>query len=277
MKNKIVTTFILLSMFTTGAYAASPNPSPKELATASPTEKPIPVSSSQAEKAKELKDKVASKIAELKVLSKRGFIGIIKSIKGSSLIVTSNSKDITVDTDDTTKITLLQKGKRTTLKLTDLKSNQQILVWGQYNKDEESLKAKAILSRIFSLNLSGVLKSIDKNTVVITDKSENKDYEIDITGASIKILKSDKTIGKAESKDLTEGDYIHIYATPKTTGDKTTIAALRVLDLPKSIIETSSKETPKATVKSETPSPKPTSTPKATTKPTTKPTSTATP
>lgn len=219
------------------------------------TPSPIPVSSATLEKAKELKEKVASKIAELKVLSKRGVIGTIKSIKDTSLILTSNSKDITVDTDDTTKITLLQKGKRSTLKLSDLKSDQKILVWGQYNNDQETLKAKQILSRVFSQMFIGTVKSIDKDNLTILDQTENKEYTLSISSAAINILNKDKSFSKAEIKAVSTGDFAHAYV----TSDK----VLRLLIIPKNVLSSIAAQTPKPTA-SPSPTPKPTATPKPT-------------
>lgn len=243
MKKICLIVLTLLFISTNVSLAASPSPSAN----------PSPVSSAALEKAKELKEKVASKIAELKVLSKRGVIGTIKSIKDTSIILTSNSKDITIDTDDTTKITLLQKGKRSTLKLSDLKNDQVILVWGQYNKDQETLKAKQILSRVFSQSIIGTVKSIDKDNLVVLVKNDSKEYTFAITNATKKALKKDRSLTKVESTDISVGDYIHVYATNQT--------ALRLLVLPKNILDSIATETPKPSA-SPSPSPKPTSSPK---------------
>ena len=242
----IVLTLLIIS--TNVSLAASPSPSAS----------PLPVSSATLEKAKELKEKVASKIAELKVLSKRGIIGTIKSIKDTGIILTSNSKDITIDTDDTTKITLLQKGKRSTLKLTDLKKDQIILIWGQYNKDQETLKAKQILSRVFSQSVIGTVKSIDKDNLTVIVKNDSKEYTFTITNATKKALKKDRTLLKVETTDITEGDFIHVYATNQT--------ALRLLVLPKTTLSEIAAETPKPSA-TPSPSPKLTATPKPTSSP----------
>lgn len=262
---KIVLSIIIMIFFSTGiTIAASPSPT----TSSSPTEKPLPVSSATLEKAKELKEKVASKIAELKVLSKRGVIGTIKSIKDTSIILTSNGKDITIDTDDTTKITLLQKGKRSTLKLSDLKNDQIILVWGQYNKDQETLKAKQILSRVFSQDVIGTVKSIDKDNLTVLVKNDNKEQTFTITSATKKALKKDRNLTKAETTDISVGDYIHVYATNQT--------AIRLLVLPKTVLSSIAAETPKPSA-SPSPSPKPTTAPKSTSSATIKPAPTKTP
>lgn len=230
--------------------AASPSPSPKP--TTSPTTSPT------QEKAKELKEKVASKIAELKILQKRAFLGTIKSITDKSLILSTQNKDITIEIDSNTTITSLSKSVRKSLKITDLAKDQKILAWGQYNKEEEVLTAKNILVRVFSLNLHGTVKSIEKNSLTILEKSENKEYTIDVATAKIRSLKNDKSLGKIEAKDIAENDFVHVYVTPKTEGDKTTYTAWRVLILPKSIIENLSKETPNPTATSKiTPKPEP--------------------
>jgi len=243
MKKLIIVILISLS-FQLSAFslslAASPSPSPKA--------SPSPTISPTQEKAKELKEKVASKIAELKILQKRAFLGTIKSLTDKGFVLTAQNKDITVETDTNTKITSLSKGTRKTLKITDLTKDQKILVWGQYNKEAEVLTAKTILVRIFSLNLHGTVKSIEKNSLTILEKSENKEYVIDVSQAKIRSLKKDKTLGKIESKDIAEGDFVHVYSSNNN--------ALRVLVLPKSILEAFSKETPKPTA-SPSPSPKP--------------------
>jgi hypothetical protein len=230
--NKLITTimisFLLLNNKTT--FAASPSP--------------LPVSSATLEKAKELKEKVASKIAELKVISKRGVIGTIKSIKDTSLIINSNSKDITIETDAATNITLLQKGKRSSLKLTDLKADQKILVWGQYNNDQETLKAKQILVRVFSQTYTGTVKSIDKDNIILIN-DDGKEVKLGISpSTTIKIVGKNKTLSKSDIKTFSEGDFVHVYSTSDN--------ALRILILPKSVLSSIASETPKPTA-----SPKP--------------------
>lgn len=236
MKKVFFLIFIFLILNSKFSLAASPSPSPKP--------SPSPTISPTQEKAKELKEKVASKIAELKILQKRAFLGTVKSLTDKGLVLTAQNKDITVETDTNTKITSLSKGVRKPLKITDLTKDQKILVWGQYNKEAEVLTPKIILVRIFSLNLSGSVKSLEKNSLTILEKSENKEYIIDISQAKIRSLKKDRTLGKIESKEITEKDFVHVYVTPKTEGDKTTYTAWRVLVLPKSILELFAKETP---------------------------------
>lgn len=238
---KILLAILIFTLNANFATAATPSPSLKAT--------PPPSLSPTQEKAKELKEKVASKIAELKILQKRAFLGTIKSLTDKGFVLTAQNKDITVETDTNTKITSLSKGARKSLKLTDLTKGQKILVWGQYNKEAEVLTAKSILVRIFSLNLQGTVKSIEKNSLTLDD------YAIDISQAKIRSLKKDKTLGKIDAKDISEGDFVHVYVTPKTEDDKTTYTAWRVLVLPKSILENLSKETPKPTA-SPTPSPK---------------------
>lgn len=254
MKKIIILISLILNLNSISpALAASPSPLPKS--------SPTPSMNPTQEKAKELKEKVASKIAELKILQKRAFLGTIKSLTDKGFVLTAQNKDIAVETDSSTTLTSLSKSVRKSIKLTDLAKGQKILVWGQYNKDQEILTAKTIFVRVFSLNLTGTVKSVEKNSLTILEKSEDKEYTIDISQAKIRSLKKDKTLGKIESNDIAEGDNVHIYVTPKTEGDKTTYTALRVLVLPKSILEAFAKETPKPTP-TLSPSPKPSLTPK---------------
>lgn len=263
-KSIIIITLALIVFKGTAVFAASP--SPKAIPSSSPTAKPLPVSSDTLEKAKELKEKVASKIAELKILQKRAVMGNIKTIADTYIIITNKTQDIKVETNTDTSVILSTAAKvRKAVKLSELPTNTMAVAWGQYNKEQETLTAKIILVRNFSLNTAGTVKSIDKDSVTITSRLDNKDYTIQTSQAKVRALKKDKTLTKGQVGDLKEGDFINIYATSKTVDSKTAYSALRITILSKSTLE-DILNVPTATpspspTQSQTPKPSPKATP----------------
>lgn len=136
---KIVKTFLIISAFfflNTRAFAVSPTP-------ASPTQGQI----DQIEKIKEM---VASKVAELKLVEKRGILGKVKETTGTKITVIDNKGNgRTVDTDELTKFQD-DVGSSKTFGISDIKKDEQFSFIGLYNKDTERLLAR-IVTRIHSI------------------------------------------------------------------------------------------------------------------------------
>ena len=135
-----------------------------QTATPSPTLSPTP-QDTQIEK---IKDLVASRVAELKLVDKRGLVGIVKSASNSQITLVNNRNlQIIVDIDELTKF----DGESTkSYGISDIKSGDTLSVIGLFNKQTERLLARFVTPALnIPQNIEGV----------VTAKSV-KDFSIDI-------------------------------------------------------------------------------------------------
>src|SRR3990167_7971143 len=96
MNKYFLTIFALSLLFCNQALAVTPTPSPK------------PTSESVTQKLTteitDLKEKIASRVAQLKLVEKRGMVGSIKEISGTLITLEdANGKNRLVDVDEITK------------------------------------------------------------------------------------------------------------------------------------------------------------------------------
>src|SRR3989338_292029 len=91
---------LLMSALTTVAFAATPSATNKKI--------------------EDLKDRLATKVAELRQTSRRGMYGTVKSTSITSFVVETKTKDVKIELTDTIKVIQYLKGKRTELTTEDI-------------------------------------------------------------------------------------------------------------------------------------------------------------
>lgn len=116
--------------------AVSPTPTGGDI---SPTKKPTPTQSVQDSQIEKIKDLVASRVAELKLVDKRGIIGRVKSSTNSQItLVNTKGKQILVDIDELTKF----ESAGASFGISDIKAGDSLSIVGLFNKQTERLLAR---------------------------------------------------------------------------------------------------------------------------------------
>ncbi|KKQ74689.1 MAG: hypothetical protein US96_C0028G0013 [Candidatus Woesebacteria bacterium GW2011_GWB1_38_5b] len=123
-----------------------------------------------------IKDKVASRVAELNLVEKRGIIGTVDEISDTQIIVTTLSgKRRIVDVDEFTVFSGNLEG------ISDIEKEDVISILGLYNKDSERLLARYINSFSIPLYLTGVISEVDSDNFTITLTTKDKEnYIVDV-------------------------------------------------------------------------------------------------
>lgn len=161
--------FLLLSVFTQVSYAQTTKPSPK--VTSSPTSIE---DSSQIEK---IKDLVASRVAELKLVEKRGVLGKVTQTTSTQITLTDlqNNKQI-VDIDEITKFS---DADNKSYGISDIKKGDKLGIIGLLNKSTEHILARFISSvSSVPVHFDGVITDIDKRNFTLTAVDEAGDKKI---------------------------------------------------------------------------------------------------
>lgn len=204
-----------------------------------------------------IKDKVASRVAELKLVEKRGVVGVVESVNDDEIWIRDlNDKTRIIEVDELTKFS----SNEGSFDLTDIDKGTKISAIGLYNKDSGKLLARFVNETSIPLFLNGVITDKDDEEFTLSLSTEGeKKYTVDVEKITKSFSYSDgelQTIGFSNIDSLKNALIIG-YVDPK---DSNRITASRIIifpDVPKNPrIEVSGTEatSSKTTTNSPTPS-----------------------
>ncbi len=203
----IIFAFVLLAVQPTAVFAAA---TPSGTATKS--------AETENSKAKELLDRVATKVAELTNRSRKTYTGVIRSLGKTSLVLTTSEGERPVTTNDVTDFYRFRAGKISEVGFSTLKVGDDLAAIGTIDPANNELTAKQIIVKIKRLNVVGVIESLEKSTLTIKD-SAGATTKVDLTDAvSLKKITSEE-IQTAKLTDFASGSAVAVIAhtpDPKT-------------------------------------------------------------
>lgn len=276
MKNKLFTVLIVALLISYGAgYTQIVHAATQEISTPSATPKTTVSADLEA-----LKERLATKVAELRDVVRRAISGTVQSISVSSATIETKTKNMKIELPDDLIITQIINGKRTTLTTDDISKDDPVTIFGTYDTTLDLLKAKILFiesTKVYT-HIAGVITDIDRVAYTITVTTNGG------STITVDIEKATKTntwskadgITKGGFSKILSGDTVHIVGTtvPKKENQ---ISALRILDIGNLTGEITPTPSATPTIVDSTPSATPKITPKPTIKPTVKPTPKITP
>ncbi len=155
---------------------------------------PTPAPNSLEQQISNLKDKIASRVAQLKLVDKRGIIGNVTDVTQNQITV-SDVKGNTryIDVDELTKFS--SPSAKSSFGISDITKGAKIGVLGLYNKESRRILARFVDVIITPTFFSGAISDIDKTnfsfTFVTVDKNSFSVEVQDVT----KTLSYDPTGG----------------------------------------------------------------------------------
>lgn len=211
---------------------------PASAEAAVPSEKPV-VSTASAQKEvgeklnqqiNQLKERIASRVAELNLVEKRGFIGTVTEASDTQVKLTDmNGKTRFVDVDEITKFT---SPDNKNFGISDLEKNTKVSVVGLYNKQSQRILARFIDEVSMPTFLSGTIKEIDKKNFVVTIATkDSKELKIDIEkNTKINSYTKETDIERSGFSKLAAGD--RVFATGfESKNDKDLFTGTLILQL----------------------------------------------
>lgn len=116
-----------------------------------------------------LKTRIASRVAQLNLVEKRGIVGIVMEASGTQIKLTDIQNNIRfIDVDELTKFS--SPSAKDSFGISDLTKGTKVGVLGNYNKDSQRILARFIDVVSFPKTMSGIVDSVDK-----------KNYQFNIT------------------------------------------------------------------------------------------------
>ena len=132
-----------------------------------------------SDKVDELKDKVASRVAQLKLVEKRGIVGKVERVSDIQITLDDlNGKTRIIDVDELTKFS---SENNSSFGISDVKKGSVISVLGLYNKESQRLLARFLNEIEIPLTLIGVVsKKDDENFTITLSTEDGTNYLVDI-------------------------------------------------------------------------------------------------
>lgn len=184
-------------------------------------------------KVEDLKERLASKVAELSQTQRKAVAGTVKSVSLTTLVVESSKEEYKIELTDDIKVIEYIKGKRSTVKTETLRPKDPVVIFGEFDTTLGILKAKVIvIQQPPARRVHGKVTGLDTKAATITlATSDGTSYTIDVERAT----KTNRWIGetnveKSGFSKITQGDTIHVIGTnvPKK---ENRISADRILNL----------------------------------------------
>lgn len=130
-----------------------------------------------------IKELVASRVAELKLVEKKGFLGTVKESSNTQIIIDDNKgTQRIIDIDELTKF---EDSSNKEFGVSDLKKGDLVSVIGLYNKDTKRLLSR-LITKVKSLpsQFDGIVVSLDSKGFeieTVNEAGEKKTVEIERT------------------------------------------------------------------------------------------------
>ncbi|MCL5432936.1 MAG: hypothetical protein M1524_02360 [Patescibacteria group bacterium] len=145
---KILIAFVLsiaiISFGQKHAFAVSVTPSPKASITPSKTPSPTsqtPTTEKLNEQISDLKEKIASRVAQLKLVERRGMVGVVTDVSDTQITLTDLSGNTRfADVDELTKFYALKETE--SFGISDIQKGTKLGILGLYNKQTRKILAR---------------------------------------------------------------------------------------------------------------------------------------
>jgi len=206
----------------------------------------------KSQQIEDLKDRLATKVAELRQSKRMAAYGTIKSISISTFVVETKTKDLKIELTDDLKVFQILKGKRTELGTDNLEKGDIVTVFGEYDTTLELLQAKVVfIENVAPIQIMGLVKETDKKEYTVTVEASDKlSYTVDFETTTKTNLWNGTALEKGGFSSFVAGDVVFVTGSivPKK---ENRISATRITDIPSQVrgATTSNTATPSATPK----------------------------
>ncbi len=223
---KLFTLLFLTYIFSVLSLAKSYAATPTQQATANAA------TVTEEEQINKLKDRIASRVAELKLVERRGIIGTVTETSNIGLTLTDLQNNTRfVDVDELTKFA--SPSAKESFGISDINKGDTIGALGLYNKQTRRLLARFIDVLSLPKVINGVISAKDTNNYTVTIINNNQEsllIDIQTTTKTFSYTKSDGLIKSGFSK-IKVGERIMVVGFTDQK-DKTKIIPSRLIFFP---------------------------------------------
>lgn len=204
---------------------------PTDAAVASPSAVPTSDLIEKLKQIEALKEKIATKVAQLRQNQKGAFTGQVKSIRDNSVILTTRLGEKTFSYSDDTTFYQFGSDGRTETNAKKINTGETVTALGYFDSSQSALSAKYVYLEKPLKQIIGKIADVDKSNFTVTVKEININDLIDIeTYSKLAYYSKEKGSQKGGFSKLTVGHIADIIAAPNSH-EKDRYSALSFLDL----------------------------------------------
>ena len=196
-----------------------------------PTPTPKPASEVLNDQINDLKDRIASRVAQLKLVERRGIIGTATDISNTQITIKDIKNNIRfIDVDELTKFS---SPSSKDFGISDITKGNKLAVLGLYNKESRRTLARFVQSISIPTILHGVVaKTDEKNFTLTIALPDEKTITTDIeTSTKTSFYTKEGGIVKSGFSKIKVGQRIMIVGFPDLK-DKSKYIASRIIVFP---------------------------------------------
>lgn len=223
MKKILILLVLFLTLSPVTVFAATTDPATPSSQTST--------TSGTTEKAKDLLDRVATKVAELVKKERRTYTGSIKSKAAkTSFVITTSDGDVTVTTNEATDFYRVRSGSQSDASFATLKVADDIAAIGTIDSQTKEITARQVIAKIKRTNITGRIEVVDKNILTIKGQV-GASVRVDLTDAvTLEKAGPDGKIIKAKIADFVEKQSVFVigYSPDPKTGTYSVLKALTI-------------------------------------------------
>lgn len=225
MKKNILFIFIVIIIFTLSAFLNTAFAlSPTRADSLTPTQSGL-----NQQQINALTNKIASRVAQLKLVEKRGMIGKVTDVSSTQITLNDIGGNTRfVDVDEFTKF----KSDSKSFGISDIEKGQKIGVLGLYNKQSRRILARFVEVLQIPDFIHGAVSSIDENNFTLgisTEKDKQINIEVENTTKTLSFDSEKSQLIKSGFSKITQGETIIVIGFGSKTDSNTIIASKIIL------------------------------------------------
>ncbi len=201
-------------------------------AQAAPTPTSAPEQSPAETQINKLKDRIASRVAELKLVERRGIIGIAAEVSDTQITITDVQNNTRfIDVDELTKFA--SPSAKGSFGISDIPKGNTLGILGLYNKQSRRMLARFVDILILPKIVNGAVSAVDDKKFTIHVATENKNeffIDVETTTKTMQYTKADGLLRAGFSK-IKEGERIMVVGFSDVK-DKNKLLASRIIVFP---------------------------------------------
>ena len=210
--------FLLFGFWVSGVFAQTATP------------KATPTSQNKID---DLKERIATKVAELRQTQKQALSGTVSDVSISTIAIETQTKEVKIELTDDIAVYQTIRGKRTKLTTDDIDKGDFVVVFGDFDSSLDILDAKLIyIQATPPERISGTVTEVNEKAFTFTALAGgNRNVVVDFEkGTILNVWTREGGVAKAGFSKIAVGDSIHVLGTavPKK---ENRLSAVRILDI----------------------------------------------
>jgi len=178
----------------------------------------------------DLKERVASRVAELNLVEKRGVMGTVTDTSGNEITIQDiNGNTRIVDVDELTEFSSEDKD----FGISDIKKEDELGITGLYNKDSRRILARFVNKVTLHTLIVGVVSEINSDDFSITVLNENKkEFLVDVESLTRSFsYEEDGNLVKSGFSKIKVSENVVVFAFPNAS-DEERLTASKLFHFP---------------------------------------------